>query len=493
MTDPRRVIPSVDTLLAAPSFGILVEQHGRGRVSEGIRRVQEAVRADPPDPVPAAAGWYAERVRVQLERSARPSLRRVINATGVVLHTNLGRAPLAEAAMRAMAEVAGYATLEYDVEVGGRGSRHDHCAGLLRELTGAESAVVVNNNAAAVVLVLDTLARGRPAVISRGELVEIGGSFRVPEIMARSGAIMREVGSTNRTHVADYRDALRGVDPEGPAGADGSEEAAGLVLKVHRSNFRVEGFTAEVEAAELAGVTRAAGVPLVHDLGSGALVDLTEIGLPAETTAREALEAGADVVTLSGDKLLGGPQAGIILGRADLVERIRFNPLCRAVRCDKMTLAALEATLALYRDGRAFSEIPVLRMLAATPESLRKRADGIASRLRSEGLIAEVVPASGAVGGGAYPGVELRGSAVAVAGVAGGTGEDEGTAEADGPGSGSPDALAEALRRGDPPVIGRIHEGRLLLDPRTISKEDKTALVAVVVAATSSLRAGRQS
>lgn len=461
MTDLRRRIPSVDTLLASDPFAPLLDAHGRPRVTESLRRVQEAVRerlaagssgSEPPeswaldDPE-----WYAGRVDEQLADAGRPSLRGVINATGVVLHTNLGRAPLAEGARQAMLDAADYVTLEYDPETGSRGSRHDHCVGLLRDLTGAEAALVVNNNAAAVVLALNTLADGRDALISRGELVEIGGSFRIPEIMERSGARMREVGSTNRTHLQDYRDGLSGD--------------VAMILKVHRSNFRVEGFTKDVDTSDLADLAREAGVPLVHDLGSGALIDFTDLGLPAETTAGEALRSGAEVVTLSGDKLLGGPQAGIILGRTELLGRMQANPLYRALRCDKLTLAALAATLGLYRDGRALAEIPVLRMLAAAPAALRERAEALVRALMRDGVDAVAVEAEGAVGGGAYPGVALPGTAVAVACPRGA------------------DALARRLREGDPAVVGRVREDRLLLDPRTVPPQRDGAVVRAVVEA----------
>lgn len=455
MTDSRRAIPAVDTLLTAPEIDVLVQRAGRTRVVALLRVIQAEVRAEGPisgvgldDPA-----WYAGRVAARLEQGDVPSLRPVLNATGVVLHTNLGRAPLAEQARRAVAAAAGYATVEFGLETGQRGSRYDHCVGLLRELTGARDALVVNNNAAAVVLALNTLADGSEAVISRGELVEIGGSFRIPEIMARSGARMREVGSTNRTHPDDYRQAL------GPA--------TGLILKVHRSNFRIEGFTAEVETGELAALAREAGVPLVHDLGSGALLDLSEVGLPHEPTAGDALAAGADVVSMSGDKLLGGPQSGILLGSGDIIGRMRANPLCRALRPDKLTLAALEATLALYRDpARAYSEVPTLRMLAAAGEDLSDRARRLAERLRGAGVRATTASATSAVGGGAYPGVELPTTVVAVAA-----------------GEAGVDALARRVRLGSPPVVGRIRDGQLLLDLRTVAVEEEDALVRAVITA----------
>lgn len=458
MSDPRRRIPSVDELLGTPALRAAVQDWGRPRVTAALRAVLSRLRAElegqgaPPAGF-EEAGWYAEQVTARLRVESRSSLGRVINATGVVLHTNLGRAPLGEAARRALEAAAGYAALELDLESGGRGSRHDHCVGLLRELTGAEDALVVNNNAAAVVLAVNTLAADREVVVSRGELVEIGGSFRVGEILERSGARAREVGATNRTHRRDYEAAL------GPG--------TGLILKVHRSNFRVQGFTAEVEPAVLAEVARAAAVPLVHDLGSGLLLDLGAVGLAGEPTARDALEAGADLVTMSGDKLLGGPQAGIVLGRAALIDRLRGNPLMRALRPDKLILAALEATLALYRDPeQAREDVPVLRMLAAAPETLRERAAGLVSALRGAGVEAELADAVSAVGGGALPGVELPATAVAVAA-----------------GAAGPDAAARALRLGDPAVVARIRDGRLFLDPRTVMPEEEAELVAAVARA----------
>lgn len=463
MTDPRRRIPSVETLLGSEAFEPLVSRWGRTRVASAVRGVQADVREQAAErvaaPVPADGGWYAERVAQRLERLDRPSLRRVVNATGVVLHTNLGRAALAEPARRAVADVAGYASLEYDLETGGRGSRHDHCVDLLRELTGAEAALVVNNNAAAVLLALNTLSLDREVVVSRGELVEIGGSFRLPTILARSGAVLREVGATNRTHPSDYRDAL------GPR--------TGLLLKVHRSNFRMEGYTAEVPARELAALGEEAGVPLVHDLGAGALVDLAPWGFPPEPTADVALSDGAAVVTMSGDKLLGGPQAGIVVGGSAWIEPMRRNPLARALRPGKLTLAALEATLRLYRDpGVAEREVPAVRMLVASAAELAGRAERLVARLREAGVAAETAASTSAVGGGAYPTVELPTTVVVVG------------AEA-----GRADALARALRRGDPPVAARVRDGRVLLDPRTVAPTDEPVLVAAVAAAAAAVAA----
>jgi len=452
MSDPRSSIPSVDKLLLDPAFVALVAQHGHDRVVRAIRDVVAQVRTsigngETPEGV-AEAALYAHGVRTSLEEADVPSLRGVVNATGVVLHTNLGRAPLAMDAVEAMSRAArDYSNIEYDVDEGRRGSRYVHCVSLLRELTGAEDALVVNNAAAGLLLILNTLARGSGVAVSRGELVEIGGGFRIPEILERSGARLVEVGSTNRTRPVDYRSAL---DQEGVA----------AILKVHRSNFRITGFTEEATLDELSEIAREANIPLVYDLGSGLMVDAALLGLPPEPRPREALAAGADLVVFSGDKLLGGPQGGIILGRAAHVAALRANPLCRAVRVDKTTLAALEATLRIYRQPeRAVHEIPTLRMLAMTPETLRGRADAIAGRLDASGLSCEVVGALGAVGGGTYPGVELESWAVAPA-------LDCSAQEA-----------ADRLREGTPPVIGRIVDDQLLLDVRTVLTGAEDALV----------------
>ncbi|MGQ0815414.1 MAG: L-seryl-tRNA(Sec) selenium transferase, partial [Gemmatimonadota bacterium] len=329
MTDSRRAIPSVERLLSSPALEPLLAREPRARVIELLRVIQDELR----DAGRSAsdAEWYAAQLEQRISSASRAALRDVINATGVVLHTNLGRAPLSSAAIRAISEVApSYSNLEYDLDDGARGSRYVHCEARLRSLTGAEAALVVNNNAAALVLALNTVALSKPAIISRGELVEIGDSFRIGEIAERAGVQLREVGATNRTHLADYERALDG---------------AATILKVHPSNFKTTGFVSEVTAVQLAPFARAAGIPLLHDLGSGLLESLEDLGLRDEPTAADALAAGADLVTMSGDKLLGGPQAGIIIGRADLVAALKRNPLCRALRVDKLTLAALEATL----------------------------------------------------------------------------------------------------------------------------------------------------
>jgi L-seryl-tRNA(Ser) seleniumtransferase len=371
----------------------------------------------------------------------------------VVLHTNLGRAPLAPAALAALAATAGgYSNLEYDLETGGRGSRYDHCVAQLRRLTGAEDALVVNNNAAALVLALNTLALGREAIISRGELVEIGGEFRVAEIMARSGARMVEVGATNRTHLRDFQAAL--------------SERTALFLKVHRSNFRVTGFVAEVAPDELARLAHEHGRPLLHDLGSGLLLSAETLGLPAEPTIAEALAQGADLVTASGDKLLGGPQAGILCGRSDLVAACRTNPLCRAFRVDKLTVAALSATLALYFDPAAARQaVPALRMLTLPGDVIDARARAAADALGARGIPAETVPATSQVGGGALPEAGLPSTALALR-------YPRGAA-----------TLERALRTGAPPVIARIQDERVLLDLRTVPDALDAALVDAVAAA----------
>jgi len=450
MTDWRRALPSVNALLEREEIRELLDSSPRSLVVAAVRRAVTAVRESAGE-MPNDAEYWASAVRAQLSRKHRPSLRPVINATGVVLHTNLGRAPLARAAIDAMVDVSsGYSNLEYDLDAGARGSRYDHCAELLRELTGAEDALVVNNGAAALVLALDTLADGREVIISRGELVEIGGSFRVHEIAARSRAVLREVGATNRTHLADYTRAI------GPA--------TGALLKVHRSNFALAGYVAETEVSELVPAAREHGIPIIHDLGSGLLIPLDDIGLRGEPTVSEALEAGASVVTMSGDKLLGGPQAGLILGGSQQIAALRRNPLVRAFRVDRATLAALEATLALYRDPTdARREIPTLAMLAAPLEAVRRRAERVLSALIAQGVNAELAECTSAVGAGAFPTAELPSVAVALAGHA--------------------DRRSARLRAGDPPVVGRVRDGRLLLDLRTVPDDALDALVSAVVAA----------
>ncbi|HEX8851491.1 MAG TPA: L-seryl-tRNA(Sec) selenium transferase [Gemmatimonadaceae bacterium] len=442
--DPRRALPSVGSLLESEALRPLLAAEPRALVTDAVRDVIEAARRDP-SAAPGSDEQWTHAVERAVELRRRPSLRRVINATGVVLHTNLGRAPLAAAARAAIATIAdGFSNLEYDLERGARGSRHVHAVSLLRELTGAEDALVVNNCAAALVLALGELSPGREAIVSRGELVEIGGSFRVPEIVAKSGATIVEVGTTNRTHLDDYR---RAINPR-----------TGAILKVHRGNFAIEGFVAEVGVRELVPVAREVGVPIVHDLGSGLLIPLDAFGLSGEITARDALRAGASLVTMSGDKLLGGPQAGIIVGERALIARLRANPLARALRVDKLTFAALEATLALYRDpARAVREIPALAMLTAPLARVRERAQAIATRA---GRGTRVVDSVATVGGGAFPTARIPSAAIALAGDA--------------------EALAARLRAAQMPVVGRIEDATLLLDLRSVPEEDDARLSAAL-------------
>lgn len=461
MTDPRSRIPAIDRLLAAPEVQELVDLFGRARVVTVLRDVSDAVRSeiatDPDawstrvDELPV----YVERARAALEAGDVPSLRRVVNATGVVLHTNLGRAPLAAAAVEAMQEAAGeYTNLEFDLAEGVRGSRYVHCVSLLTELTGADDALVVNNAAGALVLALNTIARGQRVAISRGELVEIGGGFRIPEVIERAGARLAEVGSTNRTRLADYAAAIAD-----PVSSEASETDVAAILKVHRSNFRITGFTEEAGIGALAGLAAERAIPLVHDLGSGLMVDAAHVGLPDEPTARQSLVAGADIVVVSGDKLLGGPQAGIIVGDGDVLARMRKNPLCRALRVDKVTLAGLEATLRLYRDpGRALAEIPILRMLSMDSETLRAHAERIADRLADVDAEIEVVETAGAVGGGTFPGIQLPSWAVQISGA-------------------RVNGMAARLRVGDPVVVGRVVDDTMRLDVRTVLPGQEDALV----------------
>ncbi|HEU4989561.1 MAG TPA: L-seryl-tRNA(Sec) selenium transferase, partial [Gemmatimonadaceae bacterium] len=401
MTDPRRALPSVNALLELPELRQLLGSHPRDLVVNAVRSVLDDVRAGASAPASGDAAEWARRIAAAVALAERPSLRPVLNATGVVLHTNLGRAPLPEAALAAMRRAAeGYSNLEYDLGTGARGSRYVHCVGLLRELTGAEDAIVVNNGAAAVTLALNTLADGREAVLSRGELVEIGGSFRVPEIMAKSGARLVEVGTTNRTHPADYAGAIT--------------PRTGAIVKVHRSNFSIDGFVADVDVAELVKLAAPHGVPVLHDLGSGLMIPLDRIGLTGEPTVRDAVRAGATLVAMSGDKLLGGPQAGLLVGSAEAIAAVRQNPLTRAFRVDKLTLAALEATLAIYREpDRAFAEIPALRMLGASVESIAGRAEAIRAALPAH-ADARVVRTDATVGGGAFPLAKIPSAAVSL-------------------------------------------------------------------------------
>jgi L-seryl-tRNA(Ser) seleniumtransferase len=419
-----RDLPSVDELARTSDDPLAVEA---ARVVVGRAREQIRAGADPGD--------LGEQLRGELRAAREPRLRRVLNATGVIVHTNLGRAPLAEAALEHVAHAAaGYSNLEYDLDAGARGSRQTHVAELLHRLTGADAALVVNNNAAAVLLALAALAEGREVVVSRGELIEIGDGFRIPDVLARSGAKLREVGTTNRTRAADYDAA---VGPE-----------TAVLLRVHQSNFRVVGFTELPTVEELSHVARSHGLVLVDDLGSGALVDIGD-----EPTARASLSAGADLVCFSGDKLLGGPQSGIVVGRGELVERLRRHPLQRALRADKLTLAALEGTLRLALETP--DEVPVLRMLREPAESVRARTERLAALVGGE--VEETIARAG---GGALPLAELPSYACGV--------EQE---------------LAQPLRAGDPPVVGIVRDGRLLLDCRTLTDGEVDEVAAAIAAA----------
>jgi L-seryl-tRNA(Ser) seleniumtransferase len=447
-SDPRRGLPSVGVLLESLEVAPLLARAPRSLVTEAVRSVVEGARQDPASAPNDLMGWAAA-IGQRLALLERPSLRPVINATGVVLHTNLGRAPLPAAALHAISETAAVAcNLEYDLDRGERGSRYVHAVALLRELTGAEDAIVVNNCASALVLALNSLAAGREAIVSRGELIEIGGSFRVPDIMAKSGAALVEIGTTNRTHLADYEEAIG--------------ESTGAIVKVHRSNFELRGFVSEVELSTLAALARKHAIPLVFDFGSGLLVSLDEYGLRGEPTARDALRDGATLVLMSGDKLLGGPQAGIILGDASAIAACRTNPLARAVRVDKLTLAALEATLTLYREpARAVREVPALAMLTAPAANVQLRAEQAASRLRGNGVGCDVVETEASVGGGAFPTARILSYAVALQGSAG--------------------TIEQRLRSGVQPVIGRIANGRVLLDMRSVPTAHDEQLVRAVI------------
>ena len=436
-----RDLPSVDRLLAGAARG-LVDLHGRAAATEALRAALGGARdaAMAGAPVPDAGALVADAT-LRLDAGAG-ALRPVLNLTGTVLHTNLGRALLAEAAIEAATDAMRHpAALEYDLATGNRGERDDHVRDLLCDLTGAEAATVVNNNAAAVLLVLNALAEGREAIVSRGELVEIGGAFRIPDIMARAGVRLVEVGTTNRTHPRDYRDAV-------------TDDTA-LMMKVHPSNYRIEGFTAAVAPAELAGIAAAAGVPLVNDLGSGTLVDLTRWGLPPEPTVRQAVAEGADLVTFSGDKLLGGPQAGFIVGRPDLIARINRNPLKRALRLDKIRLAAVAATLRLYRDpDRLAARLPTLLLLTRARDDIAAQAARLLAPVAAmlPGIRVEVVDCASQIGSGAMPVEALPSAGLALSG-------DRGSA---------PDDLAARLRALPMPVIGRIRDGALILDLRCL-------------------------
>jgi L-seryl-tRNA(Ser) seleniumtransferase len=446
----RSALPAVDRILRAEAGLALINQYGRSLVVDAVRAALAGRRQCG---AAASVAEIIEDIATSLTREMQPSQRRVFNLTGTVLHTNLGRAPLPEEAIAAaVAAMRDPTTLEYDIDTGRRGERDNHVAGWLTRLTGAEAALTINNNAGALVLALNTLAEGRETIVSRGELIEIGGSFRLPDIMARSGTRLREVGTTNRTNLADYAAA---IGPE-----------TGLILKAHTSNYAIQGFTAATPAAKLAALARDHGVAFVEDLGSGSLVDFARWGLPHEPTVAEALEQGADLVTFSGDKLLGGPQAGLVVGRADLVARLARNPLKRALRLDKIRLAALEAVLRLYADPDRLAErLPALRLLARPSEAIRDAGERllptVECALRDIAEV-ELVETKSQIGSGALPISLLPSTALALRPVR----HHSGAAVED---------LARALRRLPVPVIGRIESGRVLLDLRCL--EDETAFL----------------
>jgi L-seryl-tRNA(Ser) seleniumtransferase len=455
-----RQLPQVDDLLRHPELAPAVDPLPRSLAAAVVRRIlaetRRTINASPPEALPPQLDetLLLQNLREALCAAAKPMLRRLVNATGVVIHTNLGRSPLGAACLEQVLEVAGrYNTLEYDLARGTRGSRQDHLEGLVQELTGADGVLVVNNNAAGVLLALNTLAAGKEVIISRGQLVEIGGSFRMPAIMAASGAILREVGTTNKTYLKDFEQAIT------------SETA--VLLKVHPSNFRILGFTHDVTLPEMVDLGRRYDLKVVEDLGSGCLVDLSKYGLEKEPTVQETLKAGADLVLFSGDKLLGGPQAGLIIGNREVVAALRQNPMTRALRPDKMTLAALEATLRLYlEEPRAIAEIPTLRMLTRPEAELDRQARTLARRLRRRfgtRLTVEVMHSEGRAGGGALPQAPLPGRALAL------------TLPPL-----APQELEARLRRAHTPVIGRVERGVVVLDLRTVLPGDQEALMAAI-------------
>jgi len=455
-----RELPSVDSLLKSREGESWLSEYPRSLVlriiRENIDRVRQEIKKGGLINIPDLRGHLVSLITEGLKKASRFSLRRVINATGIVIHTNLGRSILSINATINLFKVArSYSNLEYDLKEGKRGKRYVHVVGLLKEITGAEDAFVVNNNAAAVFITLNSLASGKEVIVSRGELVEIGGSFRMPDVMRMSGAVLREVGTTNKTHLYDYERAIN--------------ENTALIMKVHRSNFRISGFVEEVSSSELVALAKQHNIPVVFDLGSGCLIDLKRYGIPDEPTVQEVLKTGVDIVTFSGDKLLGGPQAGIILGKKEYIERLRRSPLARVLRVDKFTLSGLEATLYEYLDEqRAIETIPTLRMLLEKPDKIKKRAQEIARRLKkTEGLLSKALinieEDFSQAGGGSLPEVNLKTYCVSIK-----------------PLRISCNNLEERLRLADPPVIARLKEDRLLLDARTILEEDIDPLVEVL-------------
>lgn len=449
MHEELRKLPSIERVLQRAELQESITTQGRPLVIDSARQVIDDVRREigSGEPCPALE-TLLDQILADLETRGQPTLARVINATGVIVHTNLGRAPLSEDARAAMDLVAqGYSNLEYDLSDGSRGSRYDHAEGLLKRLTGAGGGLLVNNNAGALLLILTALGRGRNAIISRGQLIEIGGGFRIPEVMLQSGVRLVEVGTTNRTHIGDYESAI--------------DEETALLLHVHYSNFRVLGFARQVALSELVDVANQHGLLAIEDLGSGCLLDTTAFGLAHEPTVQEAIAQGADLVCFSGDKLLGAPQAGMVVGRADLIALLKTHPLARALRVDKTTIAGLQANLLHYLRGEATEKVPVWRMISLSVDKLQARADSWVQRLRSWGVEAEVIPGLSTVGGGSLPGETLPTRLVALRVT-------------------SPDRFAQRLRIGKPPVVGRIEGGQFILDPRTVLPEEGQELLSAV-------------
>lgn len=449
MHEELRKLPSVEKVLQHTEILQAIEDNGRVVVVETLRQVMDEARHE------VASGRacpsldsLVDRALSNLERKSTPSLRKVINATGVIIHTNLGRAPLSAAARAAMDLAAeGYSNLEYDLEAGVRGSRYAHAEQLLSQLTGAGGAMLVNNNAGALLLMLTALARGKEVVISRGQLIEIGDGFRIPEVMLQSGVRLVEVGTTNRTHTGDYENVIG--------------EDTTLLMHLHHSNFRVLGFTQEATLSELVDLASHHGLLVLEDLGSGCLLDTVPFGLAHEPMVQEAIQQGADLVCFSGDKLLGGPQAGIIVGRADLVTALKRHPLSRALRVDKTTIAGIQATLLHYAREEAPEKVPVWQMISLGADKIEKRASAWSEKLRLVGIDAEVLPGLSTVGGGSLPGETLPTRLVALR-VA------------------SPDRVAGLLRQGEPAVVGRIEAGQVMLDPRTVLPDEEQDLLSAV-------------
>lgn len=453
-SDEFRKLPSIDDLLNSEQVSNLLESYPRRIVVDALRDAVDSVRddiakgGDAPD-----CGEIIDKASRMLQKAGSMSLRRAINATGVIIHTGLGRSVLAEEAQKAVAEIArGHSTLEIDVESGKRGSRQDHCESLFKELTGAERALVVNNNAAAVLLAINTLAQGKEVIISRGQLVEIGGSFRLPDIIKRAGATLVEVGTTNRTRISDYQNAIT--------------DNTGLILRCHPSNFKISGFTEEASLEELVELGKRFGISVLDDLGSGALIDISLYGLAYEPTVQDSVNAGADLICFSGDKLLGASQAGVLVGRREMVDACRSNPLARAIRVDKLTLAALEATLRIYRYSDPVSEIPTLKYIARPLNDIESQAKRIIRKinaLKIDGLEASVVLALSETGGGSLPGQSLESRAIALRS-----------------GKHSSEDLSRHFRENDPPIFGRIAKDLFLLDLRTVDPQEALDILGCV-------------